>query len=245
MASIRSSLRYHCKQDARNSTCGAPEAFGDACVSDETAFFALYEELSLDVGCSLGELKHAYRRRASQLHPDRGGMHSDVQRLQRLNALYDSALEFHRTHGRLPGNLPRPRIFVPAEPSPGASPPAVPKQRRWLLAGTCLLALLLYWLGLSMRSGEAPSLDPVGPGDRVAPGLLQPHAPDLALGMDKHLARKLLGQPDEESAMRWDYGPSWVEFQCGKVIGWYSSPLRPLRVDQNNPHAAPAQSRGC
>ena len=214
-------------------------------MSDETAFFALYEELSLDVGCSLGELRYAYRRRASQLHPDRGSKHSDVQRLQRLNALYDSALEFHRTHGRLPGNLPPPRTFVPAEPPPGASPSAVPKRHRWLLAGACLLALLLYWLGLGMRSGDLPSLDPVGPGDRVAPGLLQPHAPDLALGMDKHLARKLLGKPDEESAMRWDYGPSWVEFQCGKVIGWYSSPMHPLRVDQETPHAAPVRSQGC
>ena len=223
----------------------APEAYGDACVSDETAFFALYEELSLDIGCSLGELKHAYRRRASQLHPDRGGTHSDVRRLQRLNALYDSALEFHQTHGRLPGDLPRPRTFTPAEPPPDIAPPAVPRQRRWLPAGACLLALFLYWLGLSMQPGDAPSLDPAGPGDRVAPGLLQPHAPDLVLGMDKYLARKVLGEADEESGTRWNYGPSWVEFQCSKVIGWYSSPMRPLPVGQDNPHAVPARSQGC
>jgi hypothetical protein len=30
-------------------------------------------------------------------------------------------------------------------------------------------------------------------------------------------------------ALRWSYGPSWVEFRCEKVVGWYSSPLRPLR----------------
>ncbi len=232
-------------QDAHKSICGAPKAIGDACVSDETTFFALYEELNLDAGCRLEELKHAYRRRASQLHPDRGGMHSDVQRLQRLNALYDSALEFHKAHGRLPGNLPPSRNFVPTEPQPGAPPPAAPKQRRWLLAGTCLLALLLYWLGLSMQPGDAPSLDPAGPGDRVAPGLFQPQAPNLALGMDATLARSVLGRPDAEAATRWDYGPSWVEFQCGKVVGWYSSPLRPLRVGSDNARATPAQVQGC
>lgn len=214
-------------------------------MSDETTFFALYEELNLDARCSLEELKHAYRRRASQLHPDRRGKHSDVQRLQRLNALYDSALEFHKAHGRLPGNPPPPRNFVPAEPQPDSPPPAVPKQRRWLLAGACLVVLLLYWLGLGMRDGGISSLDPAGPGDRVAPGLFQPQAPNLALGMDATLARSVLGQPDVESATRWDYGPSWVEFQCGKVIGWYSSPLHPLRVGSDNVRVAPAQVQGC
>lgn len=214
-------------------------------MSDETTFFALYEELNLGAGCSLEELKHAYRRRASQLHPDRGGMHSDVQRLQRLNVLYDNALEFHKAHGRLPGNLSRLQGFAPTEPRPDAPLPAVPRQHRWLLAGVCLLALVLYWLGLGMESGDAPSLDPAGPGDRVAPGLFQPQAPSLALGMDAMLARSVLGRPDAEAATRWDYGPSWVEFQCGKVVGWYSSPLRPLRVESDNARAIPAPAQGC
>jgi hypothetical protein len=38
------------------------------------------------------------------------------------------------------------------------------------------------------------------------------------------------GPPDMENADRWEYGPSWVAFQCGKVVDWHSSPLRPLRA---------------
>ncbi len=225
----------------------APKAFGDACVSDETAFFALYEELGLNAGCSLEDLKHAYRRRASQLHPDRVGADTDMQRLQRLNVLYDSALEFHQTYGRLPGTRQLPRPAAPSEPETVESATAhesattqAGRSRRWLLIGVCLMALLLYWLGLGMRNGNAPTLDPAGPGDQVAPGLFKPQAPALALGMDAALARSILGKPDEEGADRWDYGPSWVEFQCGKVVGWYSSPLRPLRVERDSARSSEA-----
>ena len=215
-------------------------------MSDETAFFALYEELGLNAGCSLEDLKYAYRRRASQLHPDRIGTDSDVQRLQRLNALYDTALEFHQTHGHLPGIRRLPRPVVRIEPETIQSVPAESgRWRRWLLAGACLMALLLYWLGLGMRNGSAPTLDPAGPGDQVAPGLFRPQAPTLALGMDAALARSVLGKPDEAGPGRWDYGPSWVEFQCGKVVGWYSSPLRPLRVERDSAHATLARSPGC
>lgn len=224
----------------------ATKAFGDAYVSDETAFFALYEELGLNAGCSLEDFKHAYRRLASQLHPDRAGTGADVQRLQRLNVLYDNALEFHQIHGRLPGARLLPRPMTAVEPKVIESAPGESgRLRRWMLAGACLLALLLYWLGLGMREGGTPTLDPAGPGDSVAPGLFQPQAPNLALGMDAAQALGTLGQPDKAGTARWDYGPSWVEFQCGKVAGWYSSPLRPLRVSQDNPHAVPAQSRGC
>ena len=192
------------------------------------------------------DFRHAYRRLASQLHPDRAGTGADVRRLQRLNVLYDSAMEFHQIHGRLPGARPLHRPTATAEreaikPAPVESG----SLRRWLLAGACLLALLLYWLGLGMREGGAPSLDPVGPGDHVAPGLFQPQAPNLALGMDATLVFRVLGQPDKEGATRWDYGPSWVEFQCGKVVGWYSSPLRPLRVESGNAHSTPVQPPGC
>ena len=214
----------------------APKASGDVCVSDETTFFALYEELGLDAGCSLDDFKQAYRRRASQLHPDRVGADTDVQRLQRLNVLYGNALEFHQIHGRLPGNRQPSRPVPVAEPEVAELAPVESsgQSHRWLLIGVSLMALLLYWLGLGMRNGYAPTLDPAGPGDQVAPGLFKPQAPTLALGMDAALARGILGKPDEEGADRWDYGPSWVAFQCGKVVDWYSSPLRPLRVERDS-----------
>ena len=219
-------------------------------MSDETAFFALYEELGLDAGCSLEDFKHAYRRRAAQLHPDRGGGDADMRRLQRLNALYDTALAFQKTHGHLPGAGNRPRALdevgdVATTPAPAGGLAVSGNGRRYRLIGFSLLALLLYWLGLGMKQDGTPTLDPAGPGDRVAPGLMKPELPDLALGMDKALARRVLGPADNEAGSRWDYGPSWVDFQCGKVAGWYSSPMRPLRVGGDGLRAAPAQTPDC
>ena len=218
---------------------------------DKTAFFTLYEELGLEAGCSLEDFKRAYRRRVSQLHPDRGGKGADMPRLQRLNALYDTALEFHHLHGQLPGARTAQRMddiasSAPVGPGHAApAPTASGRRRRYLLIGASLLALSLYWLGLGSQRDGLPTLDPAGPGDSVAPGLLQAQTPSLTLGMDQALARDILGQADAESAVRWYYGASWVEFQCGKVSGWHSSSLRPLRVGQDSARAAPMQAPGC
>jgi hypothetical protein len=249
-------------------------------MSDDTDFVALYNELGLDAECSMLHFKHAYRRRVMQLHPDHQRQPADVARLQRLNRMYAAALDFHRTHGRLPGaSRPTPAAvdedagatpFVdtlapaptPAFVTPGrawtresesandieidAGPAPVtgfPRRRRYLLM-LALLALALYWWGAQKTS--TPSLDPAGPGDAVSPGL---GAPDLSLrlavGMDHPQARRILGDPESEHAARWDYGPSWVEFRCGKVTGWYSSPLRPLKVDEESAHAATAEVPHC
>lgn len=216
-------------------------------MSDQTDFVALYEELGLDAECSMEDFKRAYRRRVSQLHPDHTGRGTDMPRLQRLNHMYETALEFHQSYGRLPGaTTPHPQTAARSRmaaahacestdaPENDAPMAGFMYRRRYLLL-LALFALLLYWLG-AQRSGS-PTLDPAGPGDEVAPGLLAPQAPRLALGMDQAQARRILGEPDDEHAARWDYGPSWVEFQCGKVASWYSSPLRPLRVGDQDAHA--------
>lgn len=118
-----------------------------------------------------------------------------------------------------------------------------PRRRRYLLM-LAVLALALYWWGAQKTA--TPSLDPAGPGDAVSPGLGAPEVSRrLAVGMDDQQARRILGEPEGEHAARWDYGPSWVEFRCGKVVGWYSSPLRPLRVDEESAHAATAEVPHC
>lgn len=65
----------------------------------------------------MAELKQAYRRHVAALHPDRQqGRPADARtasRLQRLNAQYGAAMEFHRRYGRLPG--------APQAASPGVS----------------------------------------------------------------------------------------------------------------------------
>jgi hypothetical protein len=70
----------------------------------------------------------------------------------------------------------------------------------------------------------------------------------IAAGMGKHTVRDILGEPLDMHALRWNYGPSWVEFRCDKVVAWYSSPLRPLPVsaarDAHGDAAAP-NDRDC
>lgn len=70
----------------------------------------LYSELGLKPNCSLAELQLAYRRRISELQPNRnGGVQSpeSVAVLRDLIWLYTSATRFHRRYGRLPGAAPR------------------------------------------------------------------------------------------------------------------------------------------
>jgi DnaJ-class molecular chaperone len=85
-------------------------------VTHETDFLDLYRRLGLNPGCGMAELKQAYRRHVAALHPDRQqGRPTDARtasRLQRLNAQYGAAMEFHRRYGRLPG--------APQAASPGA-----------------------------------------------------------------------------------------------------------------------------
>ncbi len=64
-------------------------------------FSLLYRHLGLEPGCSLHDLRMAYRRRVARLHPDRE--QGDGQALKQLNILYGAALDFQRRMGRLPG----------------------------------------------------------------------------------------------------------------------------------------------
>ena len=55
------------------------------------------------------------------------------------------------------------------------------------------------------------------------------------LGTPAPRVRALQGAPFGSRDDHWDYGPSWVQFRCGVVSGWYSSPLRPLKVASSAP----------
>lgn len=218
-------------------------------MSEDTDFVSMYEELGLDAECDMDAFKQAYRRRVAALHPDMQGDASDLPRLQRLNRMYEATLDFHRLHGRLPGASAPPRPAHATAPPhrsdawmPDSEAPAPPRgRRRYLLAGA-LLAALLYWLGAHRTS--IPTLDPTGPGDSAAAAWMPRPARQLELGMDTEQARRILGNPTVEHAARWQYGPSWVDFECGKVSGWYSAPARPLQVGRDSAHQAADGPRG-
>ncbi|MBS0433240.1 MAG: J domain-containing protein [Proteobacteria bacterium] len=94
-------------------------------MSGDTDFILLYEELGLTPDrCSLDEFKRAYRRRVSNLHPDRRPNAVDEdspEAMQRLTSLYGAAIAFERRFGRLPGAGPAPQRRHVTTPAGGYS----------------------------------------------------------------------------------------------------------------------------
>jgi hypothetical protein len=92
-------------------------------------FRQLYAQLDLQPGCTLDELRHAYRQRMMQLHPDKQtapGSQADAGTpASDLNFIYASAIRFHREHGRLPGG--RSPASTDQEPGREARRPSRPE----------------------------------------------------------------------------------------------------------------------
>ncbi|OOG53849.1 hypothetical protein B0E47_11630 [Rhodanobacter sp. B05] len=214
-------------------------------VARETDFLDLYKILGLQPGCGLDEFKYAYRRRVSVLHPDRRDDDSHhavaAERLQRLTAMYGMAMEFHREHGRLPGApLARPNTQMPAtaanQPVRRARSRQPPRRSmRWLLLPAAAAVIWLSWPG---EHPSTPSLSILG-GVRPPPPLASPAqvgASPIGLGMDADAVRASEGEPTlMVNNERWEYGPSWIRFERGKVVDWYSSPLYPLNTTTRSP----------
>jgi len=200
----------------------------------------LYSELGLSADCSLDELKLAYRRRIAKLHPDHAPHPGDDGTpLAELARLYDSAMRFHRRHGRLPGGLAahRPgertssRSPVAATPA-GQSPPiTAPGTAARLPVAVLVLPLVaLLVLILLSRDWLSPARAPEP--DRPLP-------PKLAAGMDEASALAIQGQPLLVRDGRWHYGPSWLQFERGRLVDWRSDPVFPLKTST----ATPAQTQ--
>jgi hypothetical protein len=58
--------------------------------------------------------------------------------------------------------------------------------------------------------------------------------------MTRDDVREALGEPSSVHGERWEYGPSWVRFDDGRVVDWYSSPLRSLGAVTATPGTPPS-----
>ncbi|MCW8807872.1 MAG: J domain-containing protein [Rhodanobacter sp.] len=202
----------------------------------ETDFFVLYKILGLNANCNLDDFKRAYRRRVAVLHPDRrtNSQNSAVsaERLQQLMALYTTAMEFHREHGRLPGaaRMRQPHLGN-AIPASQRIPIGTsrPQSRQWLFL---LAAAVAVWM-LRPTSPPGPTTAPTthAQADGYPDQSQSLPVPLLTRGMDSTSVRAREGAPDSISpGERWEYGSSWIRFDNGKVTDWYSSPLHPLNA---------------
>lgn len=216
-------------------------------MANETDFLDLYRTLGVRPGCSLIELKQAYRRHVARLHPDRmGGAPCDpavAARLQRLTALYGTAMEFQREHGRLPGATLRVRFVVPEASTQAtrATPPAarrrVPRRSGLIVLAIAAVIAVLGWnvVSLPPTSSTSPVRATVGSGTPLG---TRTNQPELELGMSSEQVRAIEGEPTGLHGDRWEYGPSWIRFEDDQVVDWYSSPLRSLGSAGRTPDAA-------
>ncbi|MFZ7096201.1 J domain-containing protein [Luteimonas dalianensis] len=210
---------------------------------EQTDFMVLYRELGIGPDSSVDGLRMAYRRRVADLHPDRGGDEGG-DALKALNQRYAAAIDFHRHHGRLPGAAPR---APAARPLPSAEPQAQvpvaleeePLQERqppskFVRYGIVLVAAGAAWWFTHSDVPLPGFLDGVAGSQR---GIEPSAAIALRQGMQSREVIAILGDPvsRELGGVHWEYGPSWVRFECGQVVDWYSSPLHPLKASRSRP----------
>lgn len=158
-------------------------------------YLADFATIGAEPGCSPSELEAAWRRRVSDLHPDRSrpdGAEDAVDRrhsLSEINGAYRRLRHFQRRHGRMPGAArpPAGNWHADLDRESEHRSWATPTGRTWLLAlfNASLLALLaiLVWILLE-RAGIR---DHGGPGrgaeaiECAAPGgTAHPPCPHLA-----------------------------------------------------------------
>ena len=134
----------------------------------------LYSELGLQPNCSLAELQLAYRRRISELQPNRMGATQSpesVAVLRDLIGLYTTATRFHRRYGRLPGAAPHRggrTTVAPLQPL-SSRPPAPPRLQQSYRAAApesestaapriafwaAVILLILLFVLVALASGE-------------------------------------------------------------------------------------------
>jgi hypothetical protein len=214
-----------------------------------TADFAqLYSQLGIRTDCSLEEFKQACRRRIREQHPDVSGPDSASIATQiplaELLPLYAKALRFHRKHGRLPGAAPAPPLAraVPLRDRPVAASastmepraPADEVPRSSLRGPLLLIALAVAGVFVVLNSSNDDAAASQQPAHAAIPTEAQAGAAPidelLEIGMDMETVRQIQGEPMQQDGADWIYGPSWLRFERGRLVDWYSSPLHALKT---------------
>lgn len=219
-------------------------------------YLADYAQLGLQPGCSVETLERIWRLAVRELHPDRAQTGDDTEartrRLHELTGAYRRLRQFEREHGRLPGGMQR----VHSDPTDtnvaamagaggnraeafGTQTTHRPRRRTGLAATMAAgVVALMVWVGTHEMGFEpapvasALSVRTEHSATRAAASALAPRPGQrIRVGSTEAQVERLMGAPLVSEIDLWEYGPSHVRFQRGRVVGWYSSPLKPLPVD--------------
>lgn len=223
-----------------------------------------YVLLGAPSGCEIETLRLHYRRAVREVHPDVNPALADVpeaqDRLRALNAAMQRLEEFQREHGRLPLQP----LHAPAEPAfalAGAGAVAAPARRdagegvrvgglKWLLV-SATVAIAIWALAPEPAKPPPPVAHGPTAAEREAARVAEDDARRRAryamtfgvrVGDGPERVKAILGAPLLVTGEVWEYGPSHVIFRDGRVVDWYSSPLKPISVDEAS-RLAPARSR--
>lgn len=201
-------------------------------------------------GCGLDELKRAHRVAVRSLHPDANpelaNDASAQHALTEMNAAWRRLSDYHRVHGRLP--------FAPDATTTdaflGENVVDVARPSFGGRAGLVVLVLVVAGAWAAWPAGDvdpqtaepfdasvapaAAEQPPAHPPASVTPRASAEAVRLVKLGDSRARTREILGPPILNLDGNWEYGPSYVEFRDGRVVGWYSSPLNPIAVDESS-----------
>ncbi|QOW18807.1 J domain-containing protein [Lysobacter ciconiae] len=187
----------------------------------KTDFSQLYSSLGLRPGCTLAELRHAYRQRIGRIHPDRNAGIDDNDELPELLRLYSTAVRFHRRHGRLPGSLTDRPVSTPPSgrtahasvepfigqraigPAPAMAGDPAPLSRlrptptKWPLAFAGVLAATMLFLALAWDRQVDTAVKATIPTDLLGTA---PAAPDGATPIASGMAGALTSEAADMAA---------------------------------------------
>ncbi len=197
--------------------------------------------LGLSRPCSSDELKRAWRRAVSELHPDRpgGDQKQRAAAMAEVNAAYQRLCEFNARHGRLPDatqlGTQRPLWKTAHRKNTG--------RHAWVVLSLAAALTLVFW---PLAPPDVSSVPAYASEERLhrnpepVANLVEPGAPMfITVGVSKDDVLRLAGPPLFQSDAVWEYGPSEVRFEDGLVVRWHSSPLRPLPVQAGADRVSP------
>lgn len=217
-----------------------------------------YALLGAPASCDLEQLRLCYRRAVREVHPDLHPALADdpaaQERLRALNAAMARLEEHHDQYGRLPLQplraAPSPAAAVAAGgigalPQPGSvsRPPSMKVGGiKWMLV-SATVALAIYALAPEpAKPPPPPERQAIKAEDEsgLGPMTRARREKELALtfgvriGDSPERVKAILGPPILSGGEVWEYGPSHVVFRDGRVVDWYSSPLKPISVDETS-----------